>query len=79
MFGTPYLAALTLLPLAQTPPEDSEVKAGWTALILVLLLGAAVVVISISLSRQLKKVQRAKEAGVYGDEPVTDTEPESRD
>jgi hypothetical protein len=34
----------------------------------------AVVVISFSLVKQLRKAQAAKDAGVYGDEPVQRTE-----
>lgn len=59
----------SLVRLADEVPEDNEVKAGWTAFILVLLLAAAVTVICISLYKQLKKVDAAKAAGVYGDEP----------
>lgn len=83
MFGSALVlvhdlrAALPVLDLvADRAPEDSEVKAGWTALIIVLLLVAAVAVIGVSLTRQLKKAQQAKDAGVYGDpvaqDPVKD-------
>jgi hypothetical protein len=50
-------------------PEPADVKAGWGALGLFLLLAAAVVVLGFSLTKQLRKAQRAKDAGVYGDEP----------
>jgi hypothetical protein len=53
-------------------PEPEEVKAGWTAFAIFLLLIAAVVVLSFSLVKQLRKAQSAKDAGVYGDEPVRD-------
>jgi hypothetical protein len=47
------------------------VKAGWTALVLFLLLIAAVVVLAFSLVKQLRKAQAAEDAGVYGsDEPA---------
>ena len=36
-----------------------------------LLLCAAVVFLGFSLVKQLRKAQAAKDAGVYGDEPVT--------
>jgi len=55
--------------LADQTPEDEDVKAGWTAFALFLLLIAAVVVLGFSLTKQLRKAQAAKEAGVYGDEP----------
>ncbi len=81
MFGSAYLLAIdlsTALVAAEEAPKN--VKAGWTALIIVLAMGAAVVVIGISLTRQLKRAQKAKEAGVYGD-PVSGSaaEPEQSD
>jgi len=66
--------------LPEDGPEPEDVKAGWTAFAIFLLLVAAVVVLSFSLVKQLRKAQAAKDAGVYGDEPVDsgDTGPESR-
>ncbi len=62
---------LPLLLLTVDPtPEPEDVKAGWGALVLFLLLIAAVVVLGFSLVKQLRKAQAAKDAGVYGDEPV---------
>ena len=62
-------------------PKDEDVKAGWTAFVLFLLLIAAVVVLAFSLVKQLRKAQEAKDAGVYGDEPTSPedaaTEPEN--
>jgi hypothetical protein len=57
---------------ADQTPKDEDVKAGWTALVLFLLLIAAVVVLAFSLVKQLRKAQAAEDAGVYGsdDEPV---------
>jgi hypothetical protein len=52
-------------------PKDEDVKAGWTAFVLFLLLIAAVVVLAFSLVKQLRKAQEAKDAGVYGDEPTS--------
>jgi hypothetical protein len=55
-----------LLALATDPvPTDNNVKAGWTAFAVFLLLLAAVALLGWSFSRQLKKVKRAKDAGVY--------------
>ena len=72
--------AAVLFPVAQLvvraadqTPQDEDVKAGWTAFVVFLLLIAAVVVLGFSLVKQLRKAQAAKDAGVYGDEP----EPES--
>ena len=57
---------------ADEVPKDEDVKAGWTALVLFLLLIAAVVVLGFSLFKQLRKAQAAEDAGVYGsdDEPA---------
>ena len=60
----------TTLSFTDKMPEDADVKAGWTAMIVFLLLIAAVVVLSFSLVKQLRKAQAAKDSGVYGDEPV---------
>jgi len=55
-------------------PEPEDVKAGWIALVVFLGLAAAVVLLAFSLVKQLRKAQAAKDAGVYGDEPVTPEE-----
>jgi hypothetical protein len=60
--------------LADETPEPEDVKAGWTAFIIFLLLIAAVVLLAFSLVKQLRKAQAAEDAGVYGhdddDEPA---------
>jgi hypothetical protein len=61
----PDLATL----LADQAPAPEDVTAGWTALLVFLLLIAAVVFLGFSLVKQLRKAQAAKDAGVYGDEP----------
>ena len=48
-------------------PEPEDVKAGWTALAVFLLLGVALVFLMFSMVKQLRKAQAAKDAGVYGD------------
>lgn len=53
-----------LVPLATDGPKPEDVKAGWTAFIVFLLLLLAVALLGWSLTRQLKKVDRAKEEGV---------------
>ena len=61
---------------ADKTPKDDDVKAGWTALVVFVLLIAAVVVLLFSFTKQLRKAQAAKDAGVYGDdadEATTDT------
>lgn len=52
-------------------PDPTEVKAGPLGFAVWIFLILAVVVIAFSLVRQLRKAQAAKDAGVYGDEPVT--------
>jgi hypothetical protein len=66
--------AAVLFPLAELvgaavdkTPTDDDVKAGWTAFAIFLVLIAAVVVLAFSLAKQLRKAQAAKDAGVYGD------------
>lgn len=56
-------------------PAPEDVKAGWGALGLFLLLVAAVVVLAFSLVKQLRRAQSAKDAGVYGDEPLERGDP----
>ena len=60
------IVLLTLL--ADQPPEPEDVTAGWTALVVFLLLAAAVALLGFSLVKQLRKAQAAKDAGVF-DEP----------
>ncbi len=55
---------LYLLNLADETPEAADVKAGWTAFVIFLLLIAAVVFLGWSLVRQLKKANAAKDAGI---------------
>lgn len=61
--------ASVLVLLAAKIPKDEDVTAGWTAFAIFILLGIAVAVLGWSLTRQLRKAQRAKDAGVYGDQP----------
>lgn len=56
-------------------PEPEDVKAGWTALAVFLLLGLALVLLMFSMVKQLRKAQAAKDAGVYG---KTDDQAEQR-
>ena len=46
-------------------PEDEDVVAGWTAFLIFGLLIAAVVFLGFSLTKQLRKADRAEEAGLY--------------
>jgi hypothetical protein len=58
------LAAPLVAGWASDGPEPADVKAGWTAFAVFLLLLVAVALLGWSLSRQLKKAQRNKEAGI---------------
>jgi hypothetical protein len=53
-----------------TTPDDNDVVAGPLGFAVWIFLIIAVVVIGFSLAKQLRKAQAAKDAGVYGDEPV---------
>jgi len=77
---------MQLLPLVVTlatdpVPADNDVKAGWTAFAVFLLLALGVFLLWMSMRRQLKKAEKARQEGVYGDEPAapeehTEHEPE---
>jgi len=64
------LLALALLA-DKAVPEAKDVKAGWLAFGIFLLLIGATVVLCFSFVKQLRKAQAAKDAGAYGDEPVS--------
>ncbi len=61
------------LILADDPvPEDNDVVAGpWGAIVFVVLI-LATVFLMFSFVKQLRKAQAAKDAGVFGDEPVSE-------
>ena len=61
---------LLIVTLTDETPKPTEVKAGPLGFAVFVFLILAVVVLGISLVRQLRKAQAAKDAGVYGDEPV---------
>lgn len=62
---------LALVISADSPPEAKDVVAGWTALWIFVAMAVAVALLCWSLVRQLKKAERAKAAGVYGDRVET--------
>ncbi len=55
----------SLVLLADGAPKPEDVKAGWTAFAVFLLLAVAVAFLGRSLFKQLRKAQAAQEAGVY--------------
>lgn len=70
---------LTLLTAATEGPAPEDVKAGWVALIIFLLLALAVAFLGWSLTKQLRKAQAAKDAGAYGDATADTDEPANGD
>lgn len=75
---TPDLLAL-VVSLTDQAPEPEDVKAGWTAFAVFLALCAATALLCWSFVRQLRKAQRAKDAGAYGDEPAsTEADPQEQ-
>ncbi|GAB3254946.1 hypothetical protein [Nocardioides dilutus] len=66
---------LDLVLASDEAPEAEDVKAGWTAFVVFLLLIGAVVLLGFSLVKHLRRAQAAEEAGLYGsDAAVKDTE-----
>lgn len=61
---------------AEETPEPNDVVAGWTGFTVFVLLIVAVAVLGWSLTKQLKKVDRAEAAGLYGhdDRPVDEAD-----
>lgn len=57
-----------LVLLADETPKPEDVKAGWGALALFLLLIGAVVLLGFSLTKHLRKAQAAEDAGMYGED-----------
>jgi hypothetical protein len=66
---------LLIILLDDPTPKDTEVKAGPLGFALWIFMILAVVVLGFSLVKQLRKAQAAKDAGLYGDEPVEPTDP----
>ena len=72
------LALVSLTDQLPEGPEPEDVKAGWTAFAVFLLLVGATVLLMFNFVKQLRKTQAAKDAGVFddADEPAdspTDT------
>jgi hypothetical protein len=65
---------LLIVLLEDQTPEPTEVKAGPLGFAVWIFMIIAVVIIAFSLVKQLRKAQAAKDAGVYGDEPVQHSE-----
>jgi hypothetical protein len=66
------MQSLVLVINALDPvPDDNNVKAGWGAFAIFVLLILAVALLCWSFVKQMRKVKAANEAGVY-DEPAAD-------
>ena len=52
-------------------PEAKDVVAGWTALWIFVAMAVATALLCWSMVRQMRKVNRSKELGVYDDDPRT--------
>jgi len=62
------MTGILVLAAASDPrPDDNNVVAGWVGFAVLILLIVAVVFILRSFTKQLKKVDAAKEAGLYDD------------
>lgn len=58
------LTILVDLPLVDPVPESDEVKAGWLALVIFLLLGCAVALLGYFMSKNFKRVERNRAEGL---------------
>jgi hypothetical protein len=67
------MTGIVALAAASDPrPEENNVVAGWVGFAVMIGLIIAVVFILRSFTQQLKKVNAARDAGVYGDAPRSD-------
>lgn len=63
------MTGVIVLAVASDPrPDDNNVVAGWVGAVVLVALVIAVVFILRSFTKQLKKVEKAREQGVFGDE-----------
>jgi flagellar biogenesis protein FliO len=69
------LSTVAMAAASDPVPSENDVKAGWVALVVVLLLVAAVVFLLRSFVKQLKKVDAADQAGVYDEKPGSELPP----
>jgi hypothetical protein len=67
---------LLIILMDDPTPKPTEVKAGPLGFAIWMFLIVAVVILAFSMVKQLRKAQAAKDAGVYGDEPVNREESE---
>ena len=80
--SVPLFSELVLIAVrfVDETPEPEDVKAGWGAFAIFLLLIAAVVFLGFSLTKQLRRAQAAEDAGLYGsDEPAAKRAPQDHE
>jgi hypothetical protein len=74
------MTAVVALVLASDPrPDDNNVVAGWVGFAVLMALIVAVALILRSFTKQLKKVDAAREAGVFGDDEQAETSDQTSD
>ena len=61
----------TLLPLVDEVPQPEDVKAGWIALVVFVILGVAIAVIGYFLTRSLRRSRATAEHGGYDESDRT--------
>lgn len=67
------MLSVVLQAVASDPvPSENDVKAGWVALAVFILLAVAVFFLLRSFTKQLKKVDAADRAGVYDEKRAAD-------
>jgi TRAP-type C4-dicarboxylate transport system permease small subunit len=68
------LSVLVQAAASDPPPSENDVVAGWVGGVVLVALAIAVVFILRSFTKQLKKVEAADQAGVYDEQPGSDTD-----
>jgi len=74
MHALAVTVASLVLAAQEQKPEDEDVVAGWTGFVVFVFLILAVAVIGWFLTRSLRNADRARDAGVYGDQPPAEDE-----
>jgi hypothetical protein len=68
--STLLVALAGLAPLADKVPSEDQIGAGWTAVVVFVLLAAAITFLGFSLTKHLRKARTNAEHGAFGkDEP----------
>jgi len=64
------MLAYSVLSAVVEGPAPEDVKAGWVALIIFLLLALSVAFLGFSLVKHLRRAEASKDLGLYGDGPL---------